>query len=920
MTYSDPQIAAAIAGIMDRANNKAVVVRTALDMLRTNLAALAVPAGTKYLFGAGAPASAKGADGDVYDNILTGDRYSKDGGVWTFQYRAKGEPGYTPVKGKDYTDGYTPRKNVDYRDGVDGASAYQSWLHLGNVGSEAAFIASLGNAQPGNDGADGTIWHRHDYDPAPSDGNDGDFWQTAVSLTSERRFQKVVGIWRKFYDNTGAGTGTPSTLAINLAISLATVVAGKPITFNATASGGASPYLYEVVATNTGLGSSFVLGTGASGSWTPSTPGTYDIAVTVTDTLGAVKTSVTRTLTVQPATNVLPTVSAGDDLVVTLPTNSVQLIGAASDSDGTIITQRWVQKAGPSTAVMATPTLPTTTIASLVAGIYQFQFSATDNAGGTTVDDVVVTVQAQPAPTITRFSPGSGVVGSTVVLTGTSFGATQGTSTIAFGGTLASAVSNWSDTNITVIVPAGASTGTIAVTTAAGTATAAGTYTVTTAPAWPGKPVEAYCHGDSRTYCYPDHSGPWPETSQDLTNTGAGTGNFVVTNAGQVGKGSEYGLSALDTYVLSKRDTVTYWKQLVIVWFGVNDELHNPSWTAQQTIDNLQQIHQRLNAAGFATLAVTEPMSVGWSTNPAKRDAINAALNADAVSKWGAYAVAPVDQLPQIQNMDDSNVSPDKLHFTTAINVNVLAPFFTGFINRWAASVGVPTSSSGGGSGGLVKPTAPTLANVGRTITATPGNGLPSSTLRYRLKSGAVQVGSSVTLANAVSYARGDVAFYTVATGNYTQSDVSTNTVAFPAVNTNVFYNTDFTEPFAASPAEGFTSTNDYGDGRQKVTVGDRAARFNGVQYDAINQQLHTPTGPAPAGRYKVVIEITSISGGRFTLKNTVYIEGSALDESISTVGTHTFFFTTADVGEVLKLKAEDALYAVIPSMYVEAV
>ena len=44
-----------------------------------------------------------------------------------------GDPGYTPVKGKDYfdgKDGYTPQKNVDYfdgEDGKDGVSATHSW-------------------------------------------------------------------------------------------------------------------------------------------------------------------------------------------------------------------------------------------------------------------------------------------------------------------------------------------------------------------------------------------------------------------------------------------------------------------------------------------------------------------------------------------------------------------------------------------------------------------------------------------------------------------------------------------------------------------------------------------------------------------------------------------------------------------------
>jgi hypothetical protein len=40
--------------------------------------------------------------------------------------------------------------------GVDGKSAYQTWLELGNTGTEADFIASL-QGSDGTDGADGTI-------------------------------------------------------------------------------------------------------------------------------------------------------------------------------------------------------------------------------------------------------------------------------------------------------------------------------------------------------------------------------------------------------------------------------------------------------------------------------------------------------------------------------------------------------------------------------------------------------------------------------------------------------------------------------------------------------------------------------------------------------------------------------------------
>jgi hypothetical protein len=82
------------------------------------------------------------------------------------------------------------------------------------------------------------------------------------------------------------------------------------------------------------------------------------------------------------------------------------------------------------------------------------------------------------APSIGGFTPTSGPVGSTVTLTG-SFLADS--TAVTFNGAAATFTVD-SDTQITATVPTGASSGTIAVTTAAGTATSATSFTVTAAP------------------------------------------------------------------------------------------------------------------------------------------------------------------------------------------------------------------------------------------------------------------------------------------------------------------------------------------------------------------------------------------------------------------------------------------------------
>jgi hypothetical protein len=67
------------------------------------------------------------------------------------------------------------------------------------------------------------------------------------------------------------------------------------------------------------------------------------------------------------------------------------------------------------------------------------------------------------APNITGVLPTSAGVGTSVTITGTDFGATQGTSTITFNG-MAATPTSWNGTSIVVPVPNGCSTGNVVVT------------------------------------------------------------------------------------------------------------------------------------------------------------------------------------------------------------------------------------------------------------------------------------------------------------------------------------------------------------------------------------------------------------------------------------------------------------------------
>src|SRR5262249_40103498 len=84
--------------------------------------------------------------------------------------------------------------------------------------------------------------------------------------------------------------------------------------------------------------------------------------------------------------------------------------------------------------------------------------------GGAVSNGAVFTV-LQP-PVISSLTPGSAPIGTSVTITGTNFGASQGSSTVSFSGTVATP-SGWSDTSITAPVPAGATSGNVVVTVAA---------------------------------------------------------------------------------------------------------------------------------------------------------------------------------------------------------------------------------------------------------------------------------------------------------------------------------------------------------------------------------------------------------------------------------------------------------------------
>jgi len=132
----------------------------------------------------------------------------------------------------------------------------------------------------------------------------------------------------------------------------------------------------------------------------------------------------------------------------------------------------------------------------------------------------------QASPTITSLNPTSGIVGTPATITGTSFGASQGSSTVTFNGTAATPTS-WSDTSIVAPVPGNATSGNVVVT--------------VSGVASNGKPFLPSVYGNQRTITI-DHTKVGTSDSAGFPLLFSGTYSYLATvgNGGKVTNANGY--------------------------------------------------------------------------------------------------------------------------------------------------------------------------------------------------------------------------------------------------------------------------------------------------------------------------------------------------------------------------------------------
>jgi len=193
------------------------------------------------------------------------------------------------------------------------------------------------------------------------------------------------------------------------------------------------------------------------------------IAVTTPTGTGTSTGTFTVTLPQPTITSLAPNTVVAGAAAFTLTVNGTGfLAGSVINFNGAALTTTFVS------ATQLTAAVPASAVATV--GAYRVTVvNPSANQGGTSA--AVTFAVTTPAPTITSFTPASGLADGTVTVTVTGSDFT-GATAVTLNGAAITGFTVVNSTTLTFTVPTGATSGPIAITTPTGTATSTGTFTV----------------------------------------------------------------------------------------------------------------------------------------------------------------------------------------------------------------------------------------------------------------------------------------------------------------------------------------------------------------------------------------------------------------------------------------------------------
>jgi hypothetical protein len=121
------------------------------------------------------------------------------------------------------------------------------------------------------------------------------------------------------------------------------------------------------------------------------TQGVYIFQLTVTDNEGATGSDTVSVTVIQQ--NQPPVANAGRDTSITLPRDSISLVGNGNDADGQVVSYLWSKISGPASSIISNASSSTALLTGMTEGAYSFQLTVTDDDGATGSDTVMVTVK-----------------------------------------------------------------------------------------------------------------------------------------------------------------------------------------------------------------------------------------------------------------------------------------------------------------------------------------------------------------------------------------------------------------------------------------------------------------------------------------------------------------------------------------------